>query len=129
MLTCDERHRSVLVVEDEPVIRELISHGLRQAGYTVHAAADAAEAMTLVERLDGDLALALVDVLLPDMDGRSLYEWLRAHCPQTKIVICTGLSSRSPEMEFVRHSGSTVIPKPFSLNELVRSVGRAIGQD
>ena len=73
--TAAEPEARLVVVDDEPNIRELLATSLRFAGFEVHAAGDGASALRLVKQVDPDLVV--LDVMLPDMDGFTLTRRLR----------------------------------------------------
>jgi two-component system OmpR family response regulator len=111
--------RHILVVDDEQRIREVVQYALEREGYRVSFAVDAAEARPIFGR--GDIALVVLDVMLPDTDGLTLCRELRA---QSKAPILF-LSARSDEIDRVlglELGGDDYLAKPFSPRELVARV-------
>ena len=113
---------TILVVEDEPGIQELISYGLRQAGHEIFCAGDAEQAMKLVNDVLPDLVL--LDWMLPGMSGIELAKILR-RTPRTKNIPIIMLTARSEECDKI--SGLEIgaddyITKPFSTRELVARI-------
>jgi two-component system OmpR family response regulator len=113
----------LLVVDDEPNIRALLSATLRHVGYEVRVAGSGAEALTVADEYPPDLAV--LDVLLPDFDGIEVARKLRADGRTLPVLF---LTARDPALD--RVSGLTAlgddwVPKPFSLEEIVARV-RAI---
>ena len=113
---------TILVVEDEPGIQELISYGLRQAGHKTFCAGDAEQAMKLVNDVLPDLVL--LDWMLPGMSGIELAKILR-RTPRTKNIPIIMLTARSEECDKI--SGLEIgaddyITKPFSTRELVARI-------
>jgi two-component system OmpR family response regulator len=110
----------LLVVDDEPNIRALLTATLRLVGYEVRAAAGGAEALTVADEYPPDLAV--LDVLLPDFDGIEVARKLRADGRTLPVLF---LTARDPALD--RISGLTAlgddwVPKPFSLEEIVARV-------
>lgn len=118
----------VLVVEDEPDIRELIVFTLENQGYDVSAAECGEEAWIDAARTTPQLLV--LDILLPDMDGLSLCEMFRK-IPQTSkvpilvLTACATLQTRSIASNL---GASDFMPKPFSPRELAQRVGRLLGE-
>ena len=113
---------TILVVEDEPGIQELISYGLRQAGHETFCAGDAEQAMKIVNDVLPDLVL--LDWMLPGMSGIELAKILR-RASRTKNIPIIMLTARSEECDKI--SGLEIgaddyITKPFSTRELVARI-------
>ena len=113
---------TILVVEDEPAIQELISYGLRQAGHETFCAGDAEQAMKIVNDVLPDLVL--LDWMLPGMSGIEFAKMLR-QVPRTKNIPIIMLTARTEEIDKI--SGLEVgaddyITKPFSPRELVARI-------
>jgi len=110
----------LLVVEDEPNIRELLSTSLRFAGFEVHTAADGATALKLaeVERPD----LLVLDVMLPDMDGFAVTRRLRDQGRQMPVVFLTARDATDDKVTGLTVGGDDYVTKPFSLEEVVARI-------
>jgi len=109
---------TVLVVEDDPSVGELIAEMLRLRGYTVLHAADGEEALRLVEsRLGEPIHLLLTDMAMPHMGGNMLARRLRAIHPSLKVLFVSGDSE-----DVIIEAGMPFLPKPFSVSDLVRKV-------
>lgn len=114
---------SILVVEDEPDIRELLEFTLRRAQFQVQPVRDAEQALRV---LDGPLpSLAIIDWMLPGMSGIELSQRIR-HDSTTKelpIILLTARSNESDKLEGFGHGADDYITKPFSPRELVARIG------
>lgn len=99
---------AVLVVEDEALIRlDLVSY-LDQAGYDVHEASSAAEAIEILER-DRSIRVVFTDVRMPgDMDGVALAKLVRERWPPTVIVVCSGNSNEATGLADIH-----ILDKPY----------------
>lgn len=118
----------ILVVDDEPNIRDVLTTVLEFHGFEVATAATGAEA---VARAEADApALIVLDVMLPDMDGLAVCRDLRARGHRFGIVFLTARDSRSDLVSGLTYGGDDYITKPFALDELlarVRAVLRRVG--
>jgi DNA-binding response OmpR family regulator len=103
----------VLVVDDEPSIRSLLAVALRQQGFCVWLAADGREAIELDRRHGPEIALVLLDVRMPGLDGPETLTVLRKINP---TVMCCFMSDNAGEMKLP----APVIAKPFRLTEVKR---------
>ncbi len=124
----------LLVVEDEPNIRELLSTSLRFAGFEVHTAADGATALRLAETERPDLLV--LDVMLPDMDGFAVTRRLRDQGRQMPVVFLTARDATDDKVTGLTVGGDDYVTKPFSLEEVVariravlRRTGGSSGED
>ena len=113
---------TVVVVEDDPSVRELVRIMLGDCGYAVLAAADADEAMTLCGEHPGGVQLLLTDVVMPDVGGRVLAERLSALFPQLRVLFMSGYSDEAVFRHGIIRPGTAFIEKPFSQAALARKV-------
>ncbi|MEU0876994.1 response regulator transcription factor [Lentzea sp. NPDC005914] len=114
-----ERGR-LLVVEDEPSIRELLCASLRFAGFTVSSAATGGEALTAARSEAPDLVL--LDVMLPDRDGFEVVRRLRAGGAQVPVIYLTARDGSDDRITGLTVGGDGYITKPFSLEEVIARV-------
>lgn len=114
---------TLLVVDDEPNIRELLSTSLRFAGFDVVSAANGAEALRLAEQTDVDLLV--LDVMLPDMDGFTVTRRLRDTGIETPVLFLTARDDPQDTISGLTVGGDDYVTKPFSLDEVVARI-RAI---
>ena len=113
---------TILVVEDEPAIQELISYSLRQAGYVVFCAEDAEQAMSVVN--EALPALVLLDWMLPGMSGVEFARVLR-RAARTKTIPIIMLTARAEEIDKIAGleiGADDYITKPFSPRELIARI-------
>ncbi|GAB3686631.1 response regulator transcription factor [Angustibacter aerolatus] len=110
----------LLVVEDEPNIRELLSTSLRFAGFDVHTAGDGATALQLAQTQQPDLLV--LDVMLPDMDGFTVTRRLREQGRQVPVVFLTARDDTADKVTGLTVGGDDYVTKPFSLEEVVARI-------
>jgi CheY-like chemotaxis protein len=119
----------VLVVDDDPNVRDLISFRLRKAGHRVLAAESAAEALALVDR-KGAPDVAVLDVTMPEMSGLELLPAMRSRegLENMPAVFLSGRVDHS-DVEAGRALDAAYLTKPFSAVALVNAVARACEAD
>lgn len=110
----------LVVVDDEPNIRELLATSLRFAGFEVHAAADGQSALRLVRDVEPDLVV--LDVMLPDMDGFTVTRRLREKGQHTPVVFLTAKDDTRDKVTGLTVGGDDYVTKPFSLEEVVARI-------
>lgn len=110
----------LLVVDDEPNIRELLSTSLRFAGFDVVAAANGRDALAAAEQHNPDLAV--LDVMLPDMDGFTVTRRLRAAGRHFPVVFLTARDETEDKVTGLTVGGDDYVTKPFSLDEVVARI-------
>ena len=122
----------ILVVEDEPSIRDLIAINLERAGYEAEPAASAEEALALFEESPSSYCLALLDIMLPGMSGLELCSILREKSARLGIIILTARVQEQDKITGLKEGADDYVTKPFSINELlarVEAVMRRAGAD
>lgn len=110
----------LLVVEDEPNIRELLATSLRFAGFDVATAATGAEAIRVAGQHEPDLCV--LDVMLPDMDGFTVTRTLRERGRALPIVFVTARDSIDDKVKGLTVGGDDYVTKPFSLEEVIARI-------
>lgn len=116
---------SILIVEDEPALRELVENVLRGLGYRVYAAANGEEAVRLVEQFGLEPELLLTDVVMPGMSGAQLVERLRHARPGLRVLYMSGYTDDTLTRHLALDSGVPFIQKPFSAPALSEKVREA----
>jgi two-component system response regulator MprA len=110
--------RRVLVVEDDSALRGVLDRGLREEGFAVSVAVTGADALAVVDRLRPDVLV--VDIGLPDTDGRDLCQALRARGVRTPVLFLTARDALVDRVSGFDAGGDDYLVKPFALVELVR---------
>lgn len=112
---------TILIAEDQESIRVLIKAFLEQRGYTVLAAQNGLEAISLVNDYPQNIDLLLTDVLLPDMNGGGVFNHSLKRRPTIQVLYITGLGE-----EVIPDTTATFLLKPFRMEELARKVRAAL---
>lgn len=110
---------SILVIEDDPFIQELIREYLKAQGYKVETANDGAEGYQKFK--NGNFNLVLLDIMLPNLDGYSVCTMIRQQ-GKTPIIILTALSEEKDQLHAFDLEADDYLAKPFSFNVLVKRV-------
>jgi signal transduction histidine kinase/CheY-like chemotaxis protein len=117
---------TILVVEDETDILELIRTMLEQQGYRVLTAASPSEALALARRHPGPIDLLITDIVLPEMNGRDLNRHLASLFPNLKVVFMSGYTANVIAHHGVLEQGVHFIQKPFSRKDLAVKIKEAL---
>lgn len=117
---------TVLVAEDEPGVLQLVVHLLESQGYRVLQATHGEEALQVFEAHEGEINLALLDVVMPRQGGRAVYQALQARRPDVPVLFSTGYAADSLDEDFVRTHRFHLIRKPYSPAALFRAVREAL---
>jgi two-component system, OmpR family, response regulator len=120
LVTTTAPEARLLVVEDEPNIRELLATSLRFAGFEVHVAGDGATALKQAAEHEPDLVV--LDVMLPDMDGFTVTRKLRGSGRLLPIVFVTARDSLEDKIKGLTVGGDDYVTKPFSLEEVIARI-------
>jgi two-component system cell cycle sensor histidine kinase/response regulator CckA len=117
---------TILVVEDEEIVRELTTQILTECGYTVLKARNGVEALAICEKGDCEIDLLMTDVVMPLMGGRELSEKLFAKMPELRILFTSGYTDDAVVRHGVIETGTNFIQKPFVPDALARKVRRIL---
>jgi len=112
----------VLLVEDEPAVRQFARRALESSGYCVLAASAGAEAMATALTHAGPIHVLVTDVVMPGMGGPELARRLAQQRPTLRVLFCSGYTDDASVREGVREAGTAFLQKPFSPEELIRKV-------
>ncbi|MEO7454215.1 MAG: response regulator [Fimbriimonadales bacterium] len=118
-------YKSVVVVDDEPAVLQLLTEVVRKAGYVPHPASSAEEAMELLGEVASETCLVISDVVMGGMDGRELAQWIRAQHPELPVLLVSGYM---PDQESLSlPPGVTFRRKPLSIQEIQELVEDSCG--
>jgi CheY-like chemotaxis protein len=124
LATAPRGSETVLLVEDETVVRTLVRRILETVGYTVLEALDGPEALEISERHTGPIHLLVTDVVMPRMNGYELAQRLASLRPQMKVLHLSGHTGVAEDSAPSRKG--PFLPKPFTSGALARMVRRAL---
>src|SRR3989440_2183998 len=115
-----DRAESILVVDDDPTVSDVVRRYLERAGYTVTLSADGRDALAVYERIRPDLVV--LDLMLPGLDGLEVCRRLRGSATGVPIVMLTALGEEADRVLGLQLGADDYVTKPFSPRELVLRV-------
>ncbi len=116
--------KAILIVDDDPGVRETLSHILRKKGYMPITAAIGKEALDKIK--DEMLYVALIDLKLEDMSGLEVMKNIKKHFPMTECIMITGYASQGSAIEAVNLGAFSYMEKPYDMDQLLVIIRRAI---
>jgi nitrogen-specific signal transduction histidine kinase/ActR/RegA family two-component response regulator len=119
-------HETVLVVEDEPMVRDVAKRTLERRGYRVLTATNGIEGLRIAAETEGGIDLLLTDVVMPQMGGRELAERLRACRPAVKVLFTSGYNEEFATGEGQLVEGVEFLQKPYLPASLLEHVRRVL---
>ncbi len=117
----------VLIIDDEPQVRELGAAMLGMAGYGVLLAPDGESGLALLEKHVGAIDVVLLDMAMPAMNGRETFDRIRKIDPSVPVLLCSGYDPDSSTEQFPGGELAGFLAKPFRMSELLSAVKAAVG--
>lgn len=114
----------ILIVDDEPELRILLSQVLENVGYEMKEAADGEEAIELLKKEKYDLTL--LDIQMPILDGIKVLKYIKDHSLPTKAIMLTGYADLKHAMEAKEYGAKDFIGKPYKIEDIVATVERVL---
>jgi DNA-binding response OmpR family regulator len=112
----------VLLVEDDPSVRQLARIVLETQGYHVLQAINGQDALRVAREYTGTIRLVVTDVIMPQMGGKIMSEWLKTAYPSLKVLFTSGYTDEMVIRHGVLELGVTFLQKPYTPATLVRKV-------
>lgn len=122
-----EGTETILVVEDEAAVRQLVGSALRLYGYRVMEADDPTKGLKLASVCQDAIHLLLTDVIMPAMNGRELFQRLVVDRPELKVLYMSGYTDDAITYHGVLDEGTTFLQKPFTIYSLLQKVRAVLG--
>ncbi len=119
----DEKKKSILVVDDEEIIRHFLSEVLSE-DYQVSLASDGDEAINQLKQRKFDLIIT--DLRMPRVSGEEVVRFAREQDPESKVIVISGFSSLYAVSQTINDGACAFLSKPFSIKELMRTVTEAV---
>lgn len=114
---------SVLLVEDDASVREAVGTALRDEGYAVSTANDGQEA---INAFAPGTDLVIADLMMPNVDGRSLLRWVTQNHPETAVILMTGFGTIPQAVDAIKAGAAAYLTKPLDPEELLVQVKKAL---
>ncbi len=118
----DQKKHSILIVDDEEIIRDFLSEVLED--YTVSLACDGDEAIEKIQQQHFDVVIT--DLRMPRVPGEEVVRAARQADPKAKVIVISGYSSLATVSQSVQNGACAFLSKPFSIKELLQTVTTAI---
>jgi two-component system, cell cycle sensor histidine kinase and response regulator CckA len=119
---------TILLVEDEDAVRVFSSRALRNKGYNVLEARSGEEALEILNKEGTKVDLTVTDVVMPQMDGPTLYKKIRERWPDMKVIFVSGYTEDRLREQFTSGEVIYFLPKPFTLKQLAGKVKEVLGE-
>jgi PAS domain S-box-containing protein len=118
---------TILVVDDEEMVRSVCEVVLQRLGYKTLSAADGEEALMFLQKHSTEIVLVLLDLTMPKMDGYRTFQEMRRIRPDIRIILCSGYGEEAATERFVHSGLNGFIKKPFQIGELKEKIAEALG--
>ncbi len=123
-----EERATILVVDDEDTVRQFIGAALGRRGYRALLASDGREALAVCERERGDVAAAIVDIVMPIMGANEFLPAMKAQYPGTRLLLTSGLSESEARRLCAAHPGAVFIQKPYTAQQILDAAEKLLGK-
>jgi CheY-like chemotaxis protein len=117
---------TILLVDDEEMIRDVASELLKNLGYQVVVAASGAEAVETITRRGDTINLVILDMIMPDMDGGTTFDRIRAVMPKMPVLLSSGYSQNGQAIDIMQKGCNGFIQKPYTLANLSQKIRKIL---
>jgi two-component system, cell cycle sensor histidine kinase and response regulator CckA len=123
-----ESTETILLVEDEELVRDVTKRILKRAGYKVLTAINGKEALNLYANKRDKISLVILDLIMPEMGGKECLEKLREIDPDAKILIISGYCTTEIEREITESGAAGFILKPYDFKQMLTKVREVLAK-
>ena len=120
---------TVLLVDDEEMVRDLGKRILERSGYTVLSAANGQEALQLYKREQGRISLVILDLIMPQMGGKECLEELLTIEPRVKVLIATGYAAEGQTKDTIETGARGFVGKPYDMKQMLQAVREVLDEE
>ncbi|MFZ5867509.1 MAG: PAS domain-containing hybrid sensor histidine kinase/response regulator [Thermodesulfobacteriota bacterium] len=117
---------TILLVDDEASLREMLSEMLQEMGMAVIAAADGSEGVEIYRRRWQEIDLVILDMIMPRMNGKEAFIEMRRINPSVKVLLSTGYGAETALTEALAEGIAGFVPKPYTVDELSQAIAAAL---
>jgi two-component system cell cycle sensor histidine kinase/response regulator CckA len=117
---------TILVIDDEPMVKQLAKDVLKRYGYTVLTAGGGEEAIGVFRQRSPEIDAVILDMVMPAMEGREVFRRLQEIKPDVKVIISSGYSHDRDADDLIEQGARSFVQKPFRIAELVKVVGEVM---
>jgi signal transduction histidine kinase/ActR/RegA family two-component response regulator len=123
------RGETILIVEDEAMLLDLVADVLRGGGYEVLLASNGREAVEVFKKEHEKVRLVILDMIMPEMDGTSTFQALRSMRPDLKVIISSGFSQDSSVQKLLGRGAAAFVGKPYQPEDLLKIIAQELRAD
>ncbi|MBU0482050.1 MAG: diguanylate cyclase [Proteobacteria bacterium] len=121
-----DKNVKILIVDDDPLVLELLGISIKSFGFESIAANNGREAIDLLET--NEFTMVITDMMMPEVDGMELLAHVRKRHPQTAVIVVTGYTGTFSYMDVIRAGANDFISKPFNSDELEAKIHRILNE-
>lgn len=121
-----ENKETILIVDDEEMLREILQESLRDEGYNILSASDGIEALKIYADQMHIISLVITDLGMPNMGGEELFAKLQAMNPKVKVIISSGFLDNSTRSDLLRKGIKDVLTKPYRFDMIFSTIRRIL---
>ncbi|MDD8017518.1 MAG: PAS domain S-box protein [Bacteroidota bacterium] len=125
-LMTQSHHETILVVDDEEMLRDILFESLQDQGYHVLSAVDGYDALQMYEQNKTAITLVITDLGMPNMGGEELFERLKKITPSVKVIVSSGFLDTSTKSDLLRRGIKDVLAKPYRFDTIFSTIRRVI---
>ena len=118
----------ILLMEDEPAIRDILSRILRDSGYEVVIADDGVDAIRKFTAAEHDVDLVLTDIMMPNASGKAVCEAVHVEAPDMPVIFLTGHGDGIIDKQFLADHRAKLLNKPLQSGELLAEIGSSLAE-
>jgi len=126
--TASDGTETILLAEDEPMVREMAERIFESAGYRVLAASDGEEALHMFAENRDDISLVVLDVIMPKLNGHQVFARIKAADPDAKVVFCTAHDPETADSRSILDNNLRLVSKPFDTKVLLNTVREVLDE-
>jgi CheY-like chemotaxis protein len=119
---------TILVVDDEEVIRSLADEVLSGFGYTVLTATNGREALEIYLQQGDRISLVILDMIMPELGGEATFKRLKELNPSVKVLLSSGYSATSQVQSMLQSGVKGFVPKPYQVRDLAEAIRRTLDE-
>ncbi len=120
---------TILLAEDDKMVRTMCADMLEKAGYTVLTAWDGKEALRVYQEHADEIDMAILDVVMPNLGGKAVFDQIRKTRPEMRFIFASGYSMNAIHTNFVLEEGLSLISKPYQRGQLLRKVRNVLDHE
>jgi len=121
------KKRTILLVDDEQLVVDAGKHVLERLGYTVYTAINGLDAIDVVKKMKVKLDLVILDMNMPDVSGREVFDTIKTLDQRIKVPLSSGESANGDASRMLENGCNGFIQKPFSILELSEKIKKIMG--